>query len=69
LLHRPAQINAEGWNRAITISDLISARQALVQPALPTTLEERNTLKTATTTTTTTTTTTGGFKKEGTLST
>ncbi|GAA6024260.1 hypothetical protein JCM11491_006378 [Sporobolomyces phaffii] len=39
LCEMPAQVNAEGWNRAITISDLISAREALAQPALPTSLE------------------------------
>ncbi|GAA5907261.1 cytoplasmic tRNA 2-thiolation protein 2 [Sporobolomyces salmoneus] len=40
LCEMPAQRNAEGWNRSITISDLQSARQALAQPANPTTLEK-----------------------------
>ncbi|GAA5976000.1 hypothetical protein JCM5350_000279 [Sporobolomyces pararoseus] len=54
LCEMPAQSNAESWNRSITISDLISARQALEQPALPTTLESINS---------TSSTTTGGVKK------
>lgn len=45
---RPAQVDAEGWNRSITISDLQAARQALSKPALPTSLENSSPTSTAT---------------------